>query len=134
MFDSHHLHVRNVSESVTRRVEVTEHRAPTDESVKLLRDMEDRAQARIVATTRVQDMGIDCVIHKMREMHTGDTRYAVIYSLNGKKHRADHLSMDRGNEDRDESKRRVAQELVTALAEDIARNLLAGAFRGMNEF
>jgi hypothetical protein len=134
MFDSHHLHVRNVSESVTRRVEITENRAPTDESVRLLREMEDRAQARIVATTRVEDMGISCVIHKMAEPHTGDTKYAVIYSLNGKKYRADYTA-EWSCKTKDEQARARVIGLRDALAADIATHLLVDAFKILpNEF
>jgi hypothetical protein len=134
MFDSYSL--RAVTERVTENVNVnvTEKRAPTDESVRLLREMEDRAQARIVATTRVQDMGIDCVIHKMLDIANCETKYAVIYSLNGKKHRVDHVSNDLRAESRDEAARRVARELMTAMAEHMAINLLAGAFRNFKEF
>jgi hypothetical protein len=48
MFDSYHLHNRNVTEQVTKNVSVTEKRAPTDESVKILTEMEDAVRARFL--------------------------------------------------------------------------------------
>lgn len=114
---------------VTANVHVTEQRAPTDESVRLLREMEDRAQASILSATRVQDLGIDCVIHKQRDMLNDRTQYAIVYSLNGKKHRVNHDFQHGLSESAPESVRRLCDELRAALAAHMAAHLLAGVFK-----
>lgn len=128
MFDAHHLHVRNVTESVTKRVEVTEKRAPTDESVRLLREMEAEAQKRIVATTRVADMGIECVVHQMEDCLNYQTNFLIVYSLNGNKHRV-NFDYEHRSESRFERMDNVVNGLADALAKSMAANLLQRAFR-----
>lgn len=125
VFDSYRF--RAVTERVTKNVNVTEHRAPTDESVKLLREMEAEAQSRIVKSTRVADMGFECVIHSMRDSINSQIRFAVIYSLNGKKHRVDHDVEDMGS--RVELTRKTVDSLIDAVAKDMAEKLLIGAFK-----
>lgn len=45
MFDQHHYHRHDT----THRTTITEQRAPTDESVRILRDMEDRSEKKVLA-------------------------------------------------------------------------------------
>lgn len=81
MFDSIHRH----NHSYNTNVQVTEKRAPTDESVRLLKELEAAAQAKIVSAIRVADTAFECVIHTMREPINDQTKVCVIFSLNGKK-------------------------------------------------
>ena len=52
------------TEYVDRHVTVTEKRAPTDESVKLLREMEAKAEAEVVKAVSVSNSTFECVIHQ----------------------------------------------------------------------
>jgi len=73
----------HVTEQVTRHVH--EHRAPTDESVKLLREMEDKAREQIIEAVHVGDTTFECVIHTYKQAIDMSTMWIAIYSLNGKK-------------------------------------------------
>jgi len=70
----------NVHESKT----IIEKRAPTDESVKLLHELEVAAENKIKAAIRLENCIIDCVIHKLYQHLSGDTHYIIHFRLNGK--------------------------------------------------
>lgn len=123
MFDNYHHHA---STSDTY-VNVTEKRAPTDESVRLLRDMEDRAEKKVLAAVRVENTAVDMVLHKKEDLNTGDTLYACIFKINGKQMRADYR--DRRNESRDV----VIFGIRDAVANEIANLITKEAVQAMQK-
>lgn len=54
LFDKHHYH-NHGTQHHSHYTTVTENRAPTDESVSLLRDMEDKAIGNIVHRLKLED-------------------------------------------------------------------------------
>jgi hypothetical protein len=104
---------------------ITEKRAPTDESVALLKDLEREAQKKIEVSVRLSDNKFDCVVHVERSSYEQKTHYKIMYSLNGERH-----SMDKSFDfDHTESREDIAIELRDELAKDIAANMLSSAFR-----
>lgn len=83
------------TEYVTREVNVHEHRAPTDESVALLREMESAAKDEVIKAVRVADTRFECVVHTWLDFMSDSTKYRAIFSLNGKNLTAD-AEMPRG--------------------------------------
>lgn len=126
MFDAFHIHpTREVARDVN--VTVTEKRAPTDESVRLLREMEQKAEQRIEQTARVEDCDFDIVIHRRHDAMNVEDQFALIYRVNGRKVRVDHHFRPKAAERRDEERERLAQELRQALADSIAVEVLSRA-------
>lgn len=70
-------------------VTITEKRAPTDESVRLLREMEAKAQAEVLKAVSITDNGFDCVIHQFRDHLSDLMRWRAVFKLNGKQMTAD---------------------------------------------
>lgn len=68
---------------------VTEKRAPTDESVRLLKEMEAEARKKITESTTVHNTEFTCKLHKYYDPANDADKYAVIYTLNGKQSRLD---------------------------------------------
>lgn len=103
----------------TRKVEVTEKRAPTDESVRLLREMEAAVTARIVDAVRVTGTPVECVVHKQEDFLNQRTSYRVVYAMNGRKRTVDyaHDCFDTAD---------PAEGLTRALSNDIASTLIDG--------
>lgn len=62
---------------------VNEQRAPTDDSVRLLREMESAAEKRIMESVRLSSPQFDCVIHRMQDPASFGSTFHVLYSLNG---------------------------------------------------
>lgn len=100
-------------------VAVHEHRAPTDASVKLLREMEGAAKAQVEKTIRVDDNLITMVVHVFED-HFNDQRVAkAIYDINGKR-----MTSEARVYARDQNPMALPSELVDAIAKDIALTLV----------
>lgn len=113
---------QHTTEYVTRNVH--EHRAPTDESVKILREMEDKAQERIVESIHVGNTTFDCVVHIQENMLDQTMVFIAAFSLNGKKMTVKHVA-ERWRHDYSRDKAFVA--LRDAMASEIATAVLVHA-------
>lgn len=111
--------IRHHTEYVTR--DIHEYRAPTDESVKLLREMEAHAQSKIVEAIHVGDTTFESVIHIMKFMEDRSTIWKAIFSLNGKKMTAEYRYQD------SIEKRDAIAELRDVIAKKIATEILIPA-------
>ncbi|UIF90933.1 hypothetical protein [Cupriavidus sp. UYPR2.512] len=120
MFDRYHI---NESPSHVS-VNVTERRAPTDESVRLLREMEQTAEKRITDSVRVKDQQFECVIHEMPDFINDRTRYGAVFMLNGVRMTAEY----RG--ERMDTREQIAIGIRDAVATKIA-NAIAPAFNNL---
>lgn len=83
MFDKTYVQAGPQSMDVT----VHEHRAPTDESVKILRDAEERAQERLLSITRLESNEFNATWHVSRRMDNCHVEIVCRFSLNGTEHR-----------------------------------------------
>jgi hypothetical protein len=63
--------------------EVHEHRAPTDDSARLLREMEASAEAKVIKSVRVENCPIDCVIQVMEDAMNDDRIARAVMKING---------------------------------------------------
>lgn len=99
----------------------TEYRAPTDESVRLLKEMEEKAREKIIDSFIVNDTHFECKIFQEKDFLTLDTKFVVIYSMNGKK-RTVNVRIEEG------SIENTYKKLLSAVANDIAHAMLADAF------
>ncbi len=123
MLDSYNL--RAVTERVTENVNVTEKRAPTDESVRLLREMESSAKKAIIDSTRVTDTPVEFVIHYERDCLNDSDKFRIVYSLKGRKRVVDYVHESWRNSDKREQRTAAATGLRDALANDIATMLVS---------
>lgn len=121
MFDVTHI---TQAPAYAQHVTVTEHRAPTDESVKILRDAEDRAQKAIVKSTRVENCPIDAVLHQSYDARNDSKIFACVFSINGKKHRADYEHRPKFTDSAEEDRLACALGVRDAIAKEIATVLM----------
>ncbi len=77
------------TECVDRHVTITEKRAPTDDSVKLLREMEQKAKAEVIKSVSVGNSVFECVVHHAHDMMSDKLRWRAVFKLNGKQMTAD---------------------------------------------
>lgn len=66
-------------------VNVTEKRAPTDESAKILREYEEAADKRWIQLVRVADNSLNCVIYIDNRFWDFNSVVRAVFTLNGKK-------------------------------------------------
>jgi hypothetical protein len=103
---------RTETQYVTR--EVHEHRAPTDESVKLLREMEVASEAKRIGSLQVQGNGFNCLLQTWLDGPSGLVRATAVADLNGKRIVAEATG-DQFSPDR--------EKLLTDLRDDLARRI-----------
>lgn len=77
----HHFHNYNIKSNTY----VEEKRAPTDESVRLLKEMEAEAKQKIVDSITVSNTEFECNVQSVIEPLNDETVYYVSYRMNGKK-------------------------------------------------
>lgn len=101
---------------VTRTVH--EHRAPTDDSVKLLREMENKAEEQVIQAVHVGDTTFDCVIHFSLDVLSMKKKMRAIFSLGGRKMHEDIVCCQDDDDQtmlgklRDAVSQRVASEIL----------------------
>lgn len=110
------------TEYVTR--EVVEHRAPTDDSVRLLKEFEEKAQAKLDSAVHVGDASFECVIHRAQDMMSDCTKLRAVFSLNGIRETAEHECRPESPDD----ERKAIQALRDKVAAVIASRMIANAF------
>ncbi len=71
--------------SITEYRYVTEKRAPIDESVKLLREMEGAARAEVIKAVAVENNAFNCVFHHARDPASDRVMLKAVFMLNGHK-------------------------------------------------
>ena len=76
----YHFHNHNVR----AETHVTERRAPTDESVRLLKEMEYEAKQKIVESITVNNTTFECSIQMNIDPMNDKSVYWIVYKLNGK--------------------------------------------------
>jgi hypothetical protein len=116
-----HTH-RHVSERVHEHVTVHAHRAPTDQSVRLLREMEQAARDQVVQAIRLENSPIDCVVHAQIDTMNVRRDFCVFVCINGQKIEV------RQSFDGETLPERIADGLLAAVSERIAAEVLAPAF------
>jgi hypothetical protein len=119
-------------EYVTRDVRITEQRAPTDESVRLLKELEEAARAKIYETFVLADNGFECRVAVDLDALTGDRIAVALFTLNGKK--ISSTVRIAGHEIRGDDPERNSKLfcLITdEMAKDIAHEILTPAYLAM---
>ena len=71
------------TEYVDRNVTIHEHRAPTDQSVALLKELEQAARDKVEHSINVGGNGFECVVHIHKSAIDMDTVAVAIFKLNG---------------------------------------------------
>ena len=117
-----HVEMPTRTEYVTK--EVIEKRAPTDQSVALLREMEAAALKKVEHAVNVGGNGFECVVAFEIEAMSSDRVAKAMFTLNGKRMKAEA----RAEGWRDDGFTTLPDRLRQAVADEIAREMLATAF------
>lgn len=97
----------------------TEKRAPTDESVRLLKEMEQAAQSKVDQSIRLEVNGFECVVHVFRDYPNDLIHARAQFALAGRVRQEVEFSIrshEKGKE--------LASGLVKAISDRIARECL----------
>ena len=117
MFDKYIVPTK--TEFVTKDVHI--HRAPTDESVKLLHEMEQKAQDKIEKTVRLESNTLNAVLHQMTDPLNLDSVYVIQLDLNGNRHRC-VIRID-SLKNKEERIKYIVQELSNQIACEVLKGV-----------
>lgn len=106
------INVRNESETT-----VKEYRAPTDESVRLLKELEEAARDKVLKSHHYGDTTFDGTLLEVKDVCNKRKCYQYIFSLNGKEFRGQF-------EIRDDGLDKAKQKLFKILSEAITIQLM----------
>lgn len=109
-------------------VTIEEKRAPTDESVRLLRDMESKAREQVIKSVTLPSNDLRGTIHVMRDALSCGDRFRVLFSLNGKKHEHSFFMDDFQNEGPEDVAQKIVDELSRYLASAILQKIVTPTF------
>jgi hypothetical protein len=101
------------------RTEITEKRAPTDESIRLLREMEQKAQEQVINALRLDGNEFKFIIQHLWSEMEYSHKFIMIYDLNGKR-----IVVKAALPSMKQDKQKVADMLIDELAKSIASELL----------
>ena len=110
------------TEYVTRTVH--EHRAPTDQSVALLKEMEAAAERKIEQSIHIGNTTFECVVHIVNDNASHCTRMKAVFKMNGVTQTAEHSYRPRDQGD----DIKAASALRDEVAKVIAAKMLESAF------
>lgn len=138
LFSTTHYHSTRVSGGGPSHVTVTENKAPTDESIRLLNEFEEKARKNIIAKVNVVDNTINAVSIMYTDNSCTASREGDIYlkfSVNGKEYNI-HTKYDLYGADgnykhsqelqsylKSYTKTKVAKYILLHLEEEILRQL-----------
>jgi hypothetical protein len=121
MFDTYYKSSWSPVVYESRTTTVTEKRAPTDQSVNLLKEMEAAARQKIVNSIRVDNTEFKCVIHSYENYISGTNKFMVIFKLNGKQ---TDLEIETSTfKTREETSEIIWQKVSESIAAQIGREL-----------
>jgi hypothetical protein len=123
MLDKYYLSTGSSSTSVNANINVTEKRAPTDESVQLLDEMEKKMLKRIIDTVIIDTNEMSAKwVTMCAPMPMGNQQAAVCFTLNGKEYQF-RVDIPRGMTMTD-SREHIIQELFKEYTRKIAELLM----------
>lgn len=98
---------------------IVEKKAPTDESIRLLKEMEDECKNKILNSITVNNTEFECNIHNSRDMLNDRTIYYVTYRMNNKKKTIEIPIQNYSKLSENETALKVVNELAKDIATDM---------------
>ena len=110
-----------------RTLEVKEHRAPTDESARLLKELEQEAMNKIVAMGKVEDNVFNAKWYITSDYMAWEDRCRCIFTMNGKEHDFEFrlpgkFEASNTKEYVDHMKKEVLNKLTIIFLDDLLKN------------
>lgn len=126
MFDTYVQ--RHTTEYVDRNVTVKEYKAPTDESVKLLNEMTEKALNNIVKTFSTSNNTLQAKVAAYQDPRMGVNEFMCKFTLNGKHHmlRVEFSAYETPDINS------MVEKLYTKVCEKLAQEVMQPFFQELN--
>lgn len=116
MFDTYLTPQKTETYYVTK--EVHEHRAPTDESVKLLREMEQKAKDQVIKSIQLEANHLNANVYIYADPMSFNNMFRVVFDINGHSYVSDiAIPLDAPTDV-------IAQKLHRGISDVIAQKIL----------
>jgi hypothetical protein len=131
--DVHHRHTKTTSYGIPyeKSVTVTEKKAPTDESIKLYKEVLEKAKGEIIETMKINSCGIELSGVAFQENQIlGEITWLFAFELNNQRHKIE-LPFDRyesskmRNMNNEVYAREITDKLIQRLSDKVAMILLS---------
>lgn len=126
MFDTYK--VTHLTPPGYKYVEVTEKRAPTDESVRLLREMEEKARSQVIKSVQLDSNVVNAQVWKLYDPLGWKNKFGIVVNLNGKKILVETETDP--SDDKDKQLRAIYEALSERIAAEIMPNVYSEVFKG----
>lgn len=127
MFDTYEIR-QGGSQHHSHTHTIIEKRAPTDESVRLLREMEEKARQQVLSAIRLENCPIDGVVLVHHDQyHSGNREFLLCCRINGKPLEVRYLH----DTLRASTQEDMVDGLLKATADAVARQILSAAFAAL---
>jgi len=107
---------------VTR--EVHEHRAPTDDSVSLLKEMQEKAEQSRIASFPLDDNGFSGKIEVFQTVQDCQIRAIAVFDLNGRRFRVEAASNGADFDSKEKLIVNLREEVVKKIGTEILLSML----------
>ena len=104
-------------------VTVNEKRAPTDESVRLLSEMQQAAENKVLKTTKLEANILNATVHSMKDTLNWHNQFRILLDLNGNRIQVDAYT------DPEKSVEDQMRTLYDAIAHRIAAEIMPKVFK-----
>lgn len=107
-----------------QRVTVVEQRAPTDASVRLLKDLEREAQKKIIDSLRLENNAFKGVIQTVDDFNNAETIYLAVFRLNDREMQVEHRVNRNGMRDEKLDRENLIKKIGLEIATHITANFI----------
>lgn len=107
------------------KVDIVEKRAPTDESVKLLREMEEKITANIISMSKIEDNIFNIKWYILSDQYSWEDTCKCIFTLNGKEYDFKFLLPSKYTDTSQiipKIREMILEKLTNVLGQDLLRN------------
>jgi len=111
----------------TVNVHKHEHRAPTDESIKIYKELEEKALKNLISTTQLEDNSFNATWHVFHDFMNYENKAICRYKLNGVEYKFE-VGVDRIHQGE-----ALAKEMLKKIREKVADHLFI-SLTGLKEF
>ena len=120
MFDKHTYNSPSV-------IKVIEEKAPTDESIKLLREMEKEVEGKVLNAIRIEDNKLNAiVVESMLDVFGMDKVIHILFTLNGKRyHLKETVDLKEAALDNPTALAKAARAVANAITAELAPYIVA---------
>jgi len=115
LFTKYIPYEKTVTQHTSSNSTVHEHRAPTDASAQLLRELQAEARDSVIATLECRDNKFSCRAVVEQNFAAFSETLRVQFTLNGEKHDAE-IKLDDRRDDAPALARKIRDELATVIA------------------